>query len=490
MAVSSFSQIGQIASNRRVHEAFQWLHLHEPQIMRWQVELVSIPAPPFGEGARAGWLIQRFRELGLSDVHLDEAGNALGTLAGRYEPASAAQAAPRPNRRSVLGDPAERGEQAPRQPVAPLVLLSAHIDTVFPAHTPLSPLLEGTRLTAPGACDNGAGVVALLALAAAFSHSGLAPDGDVLFAGNVGEEGEGDLRGMRCIYANPQWRDRIRAHLVLDGAGHEIAVTSALGSRRFEVLIEGAGGHSWSDAGRPNPIATMSEAIASMNRLDLSERAAEDEPGDARDASSSVNGNQLVSLSAVAGCEPAAPGRSSAPHGSAGRSTWNVGMIEGGASVNSIPEQARARFDLRSTGAAQLVRMEVLLHRAVEDAVTAANAAAQLRGVHEHPLSFTISPIGHRPAGALPEDARILDLLRAVDRHLNLRTECRIASTDANIPLSLGVEAISIGAGGDGGGIHSRGEWYDARGRSLGLRRVLLLLLALAMRFEVAVAAD
>jgi acetylornithine deacetylase/succinyl-diaminopimelate desuccinylase-like protein len=167
-----------------------------------------------------------------------------------------------------------------------------------------------------------------------------------------------------------------------------------------------------------------------------------------------------------------------------------VGMIEGGASVNSIPEHARARFDLRSTDAAQLLRMEVHLHRAVEDAVTAANAAAQAQGVHEHPLIFTIAAIGHRPAGALREDARILDLLRAVDRHLNLRTECRTASTDANIPLSLGVEAISIGAGGDGGGIHTRGEWYDARGRSLGLRRVLLLLLALAMRFEVAVAAD
>jgi acetylornithine deacetylase/succinyl-diaminopimelate desuccinylase-like protein len=165
-------------------------------------------------------------------------------------------------------------------------------------------------------------------------------------------------------------------------------------------------------------------------------------------------------------------------------------MIEGGASVNSIPEQARARFDLRSTDPEQLLRLEVQLHRAVEDAVLAANAAAEAQGVGDHPLTLSIECIGNRPAGALPDGARILGLLRAVDRHLNLRTECRTASTDANIPLSLGVEAISIGAGGDGGGIHTRGEWYDARGRDLGLRRVLLLLLALASASEKVMAAD
>jgi acetylornithine deacetylase/succinyl-diaminopimelate desuccinylase-like protein len=505
MPAAAFSQIGQIASMRRVHEAFQWLHLHEPQIMRWQVELVNIPAPPFAERRRAEWLIERFRELGLSNAHLDEAGNALATLPGRAcamrrrECGPGMAALPGPNEGFTSNAAFSRLAR-----VQPLVLLSAHIDTVFPQHTLLAPVLEGSRLAAPGACDNGAGVVALLALAAALTRTGLEPDEDILFAGNVGEEGEGDLRGMRHIYASPCWRDRIGAHLVLDGAGHEIAVTAALGSRRFEVVLDGAGGHSWTDVGRPNPITTLSEAIAGMNRLNLRESRESMMrggacPADTRGApiagSESAPGKQvrpessqrLVSANPAAGCEMHATAH---PAPSLARSAWNVGTIEGGASVNSIPEQARARFDLRSTDPEQLVRLEVQLHRVVEDAVLSANAAAEAQGVREHPLSFTIAGIGSRPAGALPQDARILGLLQAVDRHLNLRTECRTASTDANIPLSLGVEAISIGAGGDGGGIHTRGEWYDARGRDLGLRRVLLLLLALASASEKALAAD
>ena len=506
MAATNVSRVSQIASMRRVHEAFQWLHLHEPQIMRWQVELVSIPAPPFAERARAQWLVERFRELGLKDPHLDEAGNALAILSGRHGTHANATS---DLIQSKVGAHTGSSEHTHVGTAAPLVLLSAHIDTVFPARTPIEPLLEGSRLSAPGACDNGAGVVALLALAAALIRSGLAPDGDILFAGNVGEEGEGDLRGMRHLYASPAWRNRIAAHLVLDGAGHEIAVTTALGSRRFEVILEGPGGHSWTDAGRPNPIAAMSEAIATMNRLHLAEQARLSTPPGLGDAVAESGAGEespwrnAAQPGAVA-AKPYArgdarqeagasslqrlPGR--AVHVSPPQSAWNVGTIEGGASVNAIPEQAKARFDLRSTDPAQLVRLEVELHRAVEDAVLAANAAADVQGAGERPLRFSITPIGSRPAGTLAEGARILGLLRAVDRHLNLRSACRTASTDANIPLSLGVEAISIGAGGDGGGIHTRSEWYDARGRDLGLRRVLLLLVALAAQAELAVAAD
>jgi len=176
--------------------------------------------------------------------------------------------------------------------------------------------------------------------------------------------------------------------------------------------------------------------------------------------------------------------------GDSPRTTWNVGTIEGGTSVNAIPENASARFDFRSTDPAQLVRLEVELHRAVEGIVLAANreaAKAETRGASRPAKSrptplvhFEVHKIGDRPAAALPQDAEILDLLRAVDRHLGIRTEIRLASTDANIPLSLGIEALSIGAGGDGGGVHTYAEWYDARNRELGLRRVLLLLLALA----------
>jgi tripeptide aminopeptidase len=397
--VSAFARISRIAGDRRVHHAFQWLHLHEQQIMNWQRELVTVPAPPFGEGPRAEWLCERFRECGLTEIALDKAGNAIGIL---------------------KGEPAEN-----------VVLISAHIDTVFPAETPIEPAIQNSRLHAPGACDNGAGVVALLALATALQHSGTTPGCDIVFVGNTGEEGEGDLRGIRHIYDQADWAPRIAAHLVLDGAGHEVVVTDALGSLRYLVTLRGSGGHSWTDAGRPNPIVVLSHAIARLDGLELS---------------------------------------------SSPRTTFNVGLIEGGTSINSIPEQASARFDFRSTDPEQLIRLEVELHRAIEDSVLATNQTRR-----KHPLRFAIEKIGSRPAGHLPRESPLYELLNATDRHLGIRTEPRIASTDANIPLSRGIPAISLGAGGEGGGIHTRAEWYDAQGRELGLRRILLLLLSLSI---------
>jgi tripeptide aminopeptidase len=402
IAHSAFSRIGQLASLPRVHAAFQWFHLHERRMMQWQQEMVSIAAPPFGEGKRAEWLAERFRELKLEKVEIDAVGNVLGCYPG--------------NRAGT-----DR----------PCVMLSAHIDTVFPIHTPIAPLVEHNRLEAPGACDNGAGVAGILAVAGALESCGIELPCDLLFAGNVGEEGDGDLRGMRYLYGASPWRERIRANVVLDGAGCEVVVTQALGSRRFLVTIQGPGGHSWTDAGTPNPIVVLSRAIAAMSEVAL----------------------------------PASP-----------RTTLNIGTMEGGSSVNSIPEWATARFDLRSLDAEQLVRLEVELHRAVEDAVSAANTAGRTKSAG-NPVQFLIERIGDRPAGRLSDDSRLLEALHAVDRHLGIRSEQRVASTDANIPLSLGIPALSIGAGGDGGGIHTRGEWYDASGRELALKRILLLLL-------------
>lgn len=396
---SAFSRVGQLATQRRVHEAFQWLHLHEQRIMAWQSELVRIAAPPFGERPRAEWLAGQFRELGLAGVEIDSAGNALGIY-----PAAAEEDG--------------RG-----------LLLSAHIDTVFPADTPIAPTLDQRRLSAPGACDNGAGVVGLLALAAALRHAQVAVPCDLLIAGNVGEEGEGDLSGIRHLYGDSSWRQRIAANIVLDGAGHEVAVTHGLGSRRYLVTIRGTGGHSWTDAGTSNPIVILSRVIARLADLKLA-----DSP----------------------------------------RTTFNVGTMEGGTSVNAIPEHASARFDIRSTESEQLIRLEVELHRAVEDTVSAANAR------QPGALNFAIEKIGDRPAGRLSHDSPILESLRAVDRHLGIRTDTRVASTDANIPLSLGIPALSIGAGGEGGGVHTRAEWYDSHARDLGLRRVLLLILTMA----------
>jgi acetylornithine deacetylase/succinyl-diaminopimelate desuccinylase-like protein len=320
----------------------------------------------------------------------------------------------------------------PPESTGPLVVLSAHIDTVFPAGTTLNPVLDGDRLEAPGACDNGAGVVGMLAVAHALVQAKAELSAPLIFMGNVGEEGEGDLRGVRHLYNQDALAGRIAAHIVLDGAGADSAVTQALGSRRFLVAITGPGGHSFTDAGAPNPIAALASALANLSEILLPE-------------------------------EP--------------RTTLNLGTIHGGTSVNSIPESAQASIDFRSTGADQLLRLEVALHRAVEDAVEHANASAKARsrGV----LSFAITKIGDRPAACLPGDSPLLDTLRAVDRHLGLRTDLRLGSTDANIPLSLGVQALSMGAGGDGGGAHTKAEWYSAKNREVGLRRVLLLTLAM-----------
>ena len=404
---SAFSRVTALAELRPVHAAFAWLHGNPKTIMDWQRDLVAIPGPPFGEQARSEWLAARFAEAGLSQIKTDTAGNVTAVL-----PAA----------------------NLPPESSGPVVVVSAHLDTVFPAGTPLNPVLEGDRLQAPGACDNGAGVVGMLAMAHALIQSKVELEAPLLFLGNVGEEGEGDLRGVRQFYSHIALAGRIAAHIVLDGAGADTAVTQALGSRRFRVTVSGPGGHSFTDAGSPNPIAALASALAVLAQTSLPE-------------------------------DP--------------RTTLNLGTIHGGTSVNSIPESAQASLDFRSTAPEQILRLEVALHRAVEDAVELWNAqvpsAARNRGL----LAFSIVKIGDRPAARLPVDSPILDCLKAVDRHLGLRTDLRLGSTDANIPLSLGVPALSMGAGGDGGGAHTTAEWYCAKDREAGLRRVLLLALAM-----------
>jgi tripeptide aminopeptidase len=409
---SAYAQVTALAAQRPVHAAFAWLRRNARRIMDWQTELVAIPAPPFGEQARSQWLAARLAEAGFSDVHSDSAGNVIATLAAAKLPAESS---------------------------GPVVVLSAHLDTVFPAGTPLNPVLVEVdgfgRLQAPGACDNAAGVVALLAIAHALVHAKMELAAPLVFLGNVGEEGEGDLRGIRHVYQENTLAGRIAAHIVLDGAGCDSAVTQALGSRRFQVTICGPGGHSFTDSGTPNPIAALAAALATLARTQLPE-------------------------------EP--------------RTTLNLGTIRGGTSVNSIPESATASIDFRSTGADQLLRLEVALHRAVEDAVEESNAlAATTPAKSRGRLTFEIAKIGDRPAARLEDDSPLLEALRAVDRHMNLKTDLRLGSTDANLPLSLGIPAISLGAGGEGGGAHTQAEWFSAKDRDVGLKRVLLLTLAM-----------
>jgi acetylornithine deacetylase/succinyl-diaminopimelate desuccinylase-like protein len=406
--ISAFSRVIALAEQRPVHEAFAWLHGNPKTIMDWQTQLVAIPAPPFGEQARSRWMSARFTEAGLSRVHTDEIGNVIGTLFAA---------------------------KLPPESTGPLVMLSAHLDTVFPLETPLNPVINGDRMEAPGSSDNCAGVVGMLAIAHALVQSKVELPAPLVFVGNVGEEGEGDLRGVRYLYQQTAPAGRIATHIVLDGAGADSAITQALGSLRFLVAITGPGGHSFTDAGTPNPIAALASALAVLAETPL----------------------------------PKTP-----------RTTFNLGTIHGGTSVNSIPENAQASIDFRSTNPEQLLLLEAALHRAVEDAVERSNARAKSSSANGRgQLAFTITKIGDRPAACLPDDSPLLKALRAVDRHLGLKTDLRLGSTDANIPLSLDVPALSMGAGGDGGGMHTQAEWYSAKDRETGLKRVLLLTLAM-----------
>jgi acetylornithine deacetylase/succinyl-diaminopimelate desuccinylase-like protein len=375
------------------------------------MEMARIPAPPFGESARGAWLAERFREVGLDDVRIDDVGNVFGIHPGfgrRY------------------------------------VALSAHIDTVFPANTPLNIRQQGSRLYGPGVSDNGAGVTAMLGIAALLRTVRLRHALPFVFVGNVGEEGEGDLRGMRHIFATPRWKDSIAYSVVLDGAGADTIVAEALGSRRFEVIVRGPGGHSWSDFGAPNPIVILAKAIETFTATPV----------------------------------PATP-----------KTTFNIGVIRGGTSVNSIPESASMKVDIRSTSMAEMERLEqglrLALNRAIEDETmesqmrsSSVSSSASMKRAPG--VSCEVVVIGSRPAGELQPGARILQVIRAVDAQLSNAAQVQRASTDANIPLSLGQEAIAIGGGGSGGGAHTLQEWFDSNGREMGLKRILLTLLALA----------
>jgi len=399
-------EVALLARLPEVRAAFGRFRFEEAQIAQWQMDVSRVAAPPFGETLRAEWLAARFREIGLAGVEIDDVGNVFGLLSAR---------AGQNNR---------------------YVALSAHIDTVFPATTPLNIRQQGTRLYGPGVSDNGAGIAAMLAVASALVTSRLPHTLPFVFIGNVGEEGEGDLRGMRHVFETPRWRDSIAFSLVVDGAGSDTIVAEALGSRRFEVIARGPGGHSWSDFGAPNPIIVLSRTIEVFSQTPV----------------------------------PATP-----------KTTYNVGVIRGGTSVNSIPESASMRVDLRSTSMAEIDRLERALRVALEQAVAAENRAAAQHGTRKPQLvQSEVVEIGNRPAGELPRDARLLKVIRAVDAQLGNAAQVQRASTDANIPLSLGREAIAIGGGGSGGGAHTLQEWFDCNGRDLGLRRILLTMLTLS----------
>ncbi len=387
-----------LVEDSRVQAAFEWIKKNLTWIDDQQIKLTEIPAPSFQEEKRAQAVKELLAAEGLA-VHTDKLGNVIGELKGANE--------------------------------KEIVLVTAHLDTVFPADTPVKVQREGQRMIAPGISDNGTGLAGLLALARALHVCGISPQRTILFAANVGEEGEGNLRGMRALI--DAYRPKLRAVIVLDGSSIDHVTTKALASRRMEVVITGPGGHSWSDFGMPNPINAL------------------------------IRGGQRFINSKV----PVSP-----------RTTFNLGQVEGGTSVNSIPHEAKLKVDLRSEGEEEIVRLEIAFREAMGAGVK--DEMDNARDRSKGRLEWKINVIGSRPGGELAGDSPLLAALRSADDYIGNQSRIERSSTDANIPLSLGIDALAIGAGGNGGGAHSLQEWYEPAEREIGLKRALLTLLGVS----------
>jgi tripeptide aminopeptidase len=366
-------------------------------ITKQHIEICSIPAGPFTEQKRAEHLRRKFVELGLADVEIDEEGNCLGLFRGSTD--------------------------------KPLVVVSAHLDTVFSPDTDFTVHRHGDRLLAPGISDDGCGLAALIAIAECLVKNELRTVGSILFVGTVGEEGEGDLRGVRYLFSQGSWTNRMDMFLSFDGPGIDRITNQALGSRRYRVRLQGPGGHSWGDFGLPNPIHALGAAISKLGSYPL----------------------------------PNKP-----------RTTFNVGKIQGGTSINAIPSEASMDVDLRSVDDAELQRLDAYFRRAVHDSVERENGK---RRPGDSPLTTHLDLVGDRPTGETSANSFLVELAQESTRAVGGLAQLEQSSTDSNLPISLGIPAITIGAGGSSGCSHTLDEWYDPNNREKGLQRGLLTIL-------------
>jgi tripeptide aminopeptidase len=393
------TSVVQLMSSAEVVRGLRFFETNAEAITSEQIRICSIPAPPFGEQERAEYLSRKFSELGLSEVEIDEEGNCLGLLKGASQ--------------------------------SPLAVVSAHLDTVFSKDTDFTVVKRQEKLFAPGIADDGCGLAALIALAQAIQTERIPIEGSLLFVGTVGEEGEGNLRGVRHLLTKGRWASAIDAFLSFDGPGLERITNRALGSRRYRVELIGPGGHSWGDFGVPNPVHAMGRAIS-----------------------------RLASYPA-----PKDP-----------RTTFNVGRVEGGTSVNAIPANAVMEVDLRSAVERELQRLDAFFRRAVRDAVDEENGK---RRAGDPLLKVKLDLIGERPTGETPSDSPLVELALEATRLLGVEPRLDQSSTDSNLPMSIRVPAITLGAGGTSGCSHTLAEWYDPRDRDKGLKRGLLVVLGL-----------
>ncbi len=366
------------------------------------ITLTEIPSPPFGEAVRAAAYQGMLAAHGLEDVEQDEVGNVMGLRRGAGN--------------------------------GPLIVVAAHMDTVFPAGTDVKVRREGTKLFAPGVGDDTRSLAVLLAFIRAMDAAGIRTHSDILFVGDVGEEGLGDLRGVRHLFHKGEYKDRIRAFFTVDSPEMDNIAVGGVGSKRFKVTFRGPGGHSFGAFGLVSPMNAMAQAMVELARVQV----------------------------------PTKP-----------RTTYSASVAGGGTSINAIPNECWMQIDLRSESPAELARLEARFHAILGYAVEAENHA---RSTAQGAISVEAKLVGDRPAGATSMDSEIVKLATAAITAHGFTPRHVVSSTDANVPMALGIPAIKIGSGGSGGRAHSLEEWIDVEeGESLrGMAASLTAILAVA----------
>ena len=394
--------IARLLAHDRIRAARRHVERADDVTLARQAELSATPAPTGAEGARGARVAELFREIGLSQVGVDQAGNVRGWLGNGHESAP--------------------------------VVLAAHLDTVFGPEVDVRVRRRGQRLEGPGISDNARGLAALLAVAEALVATGVTTARPILFAATVGEEGSGDLRGVKYLLNGKReaGNGKPTAFIALDGAGLERVIHRALGSKRYHVTFRGPGGHSWAAFGVANPANAVGRAAALLADL---------------------------------------------PIATAPRTTCAVVGLGGGTGLNSIPQDAWLDLDLRSEDPRALAQLDVTVRAALERAADDENRS---RSTGTPPLRLEVQLVGDRPCGITPRVHPLVQAAIAANRALGRDAELTSASTDANAPIALGIPAIALGAGGKAGDAHLTTEWYENVEGALGIVRALLVTAAMA----------
>lgn len=392
------TEIAAIKANSRVQAAFEHILAIEPHSRRDLIELTEIPAPPFEEQARAERFAEMLRESGLTDVTIDEVGNVIGRRPGRGH-----------NR--VIG-------------------YSAHLDTVFPAGTDVTIRYDDEKMYAPGIGDNTRGLVTVLGVLRALEHARIETEADLLFIGNVGEEGLGDLRGVKYLFRDGA--EKIDALIAVDGGETNRIVYGGVGSHRYRVTFRGPGGHSWGAFGLANPHHALGRAIALFDE----------------------NAPTVTTVGE--------------------KTSYNIGRIGGGTSINSIPFESWMEVDMRSGSQPKLDDIDAVLKAAVEQALQEENKA-RLDGPE---LTVDVERVGTRPAAEGDALSPLVQRAMAATKAFGIEPKLQISSTDANLPISKGIPAVTMARGGVSGNAHSPEEWWQNLDGHIGMQIGILTLLA------------